>query len=70
MVQRDKNCEFPEIGQGSARRMNLGRIILEGETTEPYVLKDFKGVALFEIVEGQYRIENLEESEDVKEKGA
>ena len=50
--------------------MNIGRIILEGELTEPYVLKDFKGVALFEIVEGQYRIENLEESEDVKEKGA
>ena len=48
--------------------MNLGRIILEGETTEPYVLKDFKGVALFEIVEGQYRIERLDKQENTLSK--
>lgn len=50
--------------------MSIGRIILEGESKDPYVLKDFKGVALFEIVEGQYRIENLEEIVDAKEQGA
>ena len=42
---------------------NVGRIILEGETTEPYVLRDFDGVALFELVDGQYRIERLKDEE-------
>ena len=49
---------------------DVGRIILEGSEVEPYVLRDWRGVALFEIVDGQYRIENLEGSEDVKERGA
>ena len=48
---------------------NVGRIILEGELVEPYVLRNFNGVALFELVDGQYRIENLEEQRDVKDRG-
>lgn len=48
----------------------LGRIILEGSEVEPYVLRDFRGVAIFEVVDGQYRIENLEREEDVQDRGA
>lgn len=47
----------------------LGRIILEGELVEPYVLRNFDGVALFELVDGQYRIENIEGEADVQEQG-
>ena len=50
--------------------MLIGRIILEGMEVEPYILRDFDGVALVEIVDGQYRIEKLEESADVQEQGA
>ena len=49
---------------------SVGRIILEGEPVEPYVLRYFDGVALFELVDGQYRIENLEGDSNVKEQGA
>lgn len=48
----------------------VGRIILEGEITDPYVLRYFNGVALFEVVDGQYRIENIEGEADVQERGA
>ena len=44
--------------------------MLEGEDVEPYVLRDFNGVALFEIVNGQYRIENIQGEADVQDKGA
>ena len=57
-----------KIVQGAFK--NIGRIILEGEEVEPYVLRDFDGVALFEIVDGQYRIEKLKEYANVKEQGA
>ena len=40
---------------------NVGLIVLEGEEVEPYVLKDFDGVALFEIVDGKYRVERLDD---------
>ena len=57
-----------KIVQGAFK--NLGRIILEGEEVEPYVLRDFDGVALFEIVDGQYRIERLKEHANANEQGA
>ena len=47
----------------------LRTIILEGELVEPYVLRNFNGVAIFELVDGKYRIEKLEEFADVKEQG-
>ena len=50
--------------------MMIGRIILEGETAEPYELRNFNGVAIFEIVDGQYRIEKLDEESAVNDKGA
>ena len=45
----------------------IGRIILDGEEIEPYVLFDVDGVVMFEVVDGQYRIEKLAGEEDVKE---
>lgn len=50
-------------------RQPVGRIILEGEDIEPYVLLDFEGVALFEIVDGQYRIKMLAGEYDGKLQG-
>ena len=48
-------------------KLAIGRIILEGAEAEPYVLRDFDGVALFEVVDGQYRIERLQGEANVKE---
>ena len=48
----------------------VGRIILEGEDVEPYVLYDVNHVVMFEIVDGQYRIEKLEGEADVQVEGA
>ena len=50
-------------------RSVLGRIILEGEEVEPYVLYGVDHVVIFEIVDGQYRIEKLEELADVQDRG-
>ena len=47
----------------------MGRIILEGCEVEPYVLYDVDHAVIFEIVDGQYRVEQLKESADVKESG-
>ena len=47
----------------------IGRIILEGEEVEPYVLYDVDHAVIFEIVDGQYRIKQLKESADVQESG-
>ena len=43
----------------------IGRIVLEGCEVEPYVLFDVNNVVMFEIVEGQYRIERLTGEADV-----
>lgn len=51
----------------SAPLIGYGRIILEGSEVEPYVLRDFDGVALFEFVSGQFRIEKLEGEANVQE---
>ena len=51
-------------------KLAIGRIILEGSEVEPYVLRDFDGVALFEIVDGQYRIERLQGEANVQNQGA
>ena len=47
----------------------MGRIILEGEEVEPYVLYDVDHAVIFEIVDGQYRIEKLTGEGNVKESG-
>ena len=47
----------------------MGRIILEGEEVEPYVLYDVDHAVIFEIVEGQYRIEKLTGEGDVQDQG-
>ena len=55
-----------------SRRVNsgmIGRIILEGEEIEPYVLYDVEHAVIFEIVDGQYRIEKLTGEADVQESG-
>ena len=39
----------------------VGRVIFDGDEVNPYILRDFNGVALFELVDGQYRIERLED---------
>ena len=49
--------------------LKTGTIMLDGEEVEPHILRDFRGVAILEIVNGQYRIENLERDEDVQEQG-
>lgn len=48
----------------------VGRIILEGDEVEPYVLFHVDHAVIFEIVDGQYRIEKLAGEADVKESGA
>ena len=53
-----------------AEMKTVGRIILEGEDVEPYVLYDVNNVVMFEIVDGQYRIEKLEGEADVQVEGA
>jgi len=50
--------------------LEIGRVILNGKHEHPYVLRDFNGVALFEIVDGVYRIEKLEGEADVQDAGA
>ena len=47
----------------------MGRIILEGEEVEPYVLYDVDHAVIFEIVDGQYRIEKLTGEGNVQEQG-
>ena len=47
----------------------IGRIILEGEEIEPYVLFHVEHAVIFEIVDGQYRIEKLTGEADVQESG-
>ena len=47
----------------------MGRIILEGEEVEPYVLYDVDHAVIFEIVDGQYRIEKLTGEGDVQDQG-
>lgn len=47
----------------------LGRIILEGKDIEPYILYNVDYAVIFEIVEGQYRIEKLQGEADVKDRG-
>jgi len=49
-------------------KMQIGRIILEGETVEPCKLLDLDGVVLVEIVDGQYRIERLKDEGSTKNK--
>ena len=44
----------------------MGRIILEGEEVEPYVLYDVDHAVMFEIVDGQYRIERLDGEANVQ----
>lgn len=39
----------------------IGRIILEGCEVEPYVLYDVDHAVMFEIVDGQYRIERIQD---------
>ena len=43
----------------------IGRIILEGDEVEPMRLLDIDGAVLVEIVDGQYRIERLQEEQTV-----
>ena len=47
----------------------IGRIILEGDEVEPYVLYDVDHAVMFEIVDGQYRVEKLTGEADVQERG-
>ena len=47
----------------------VGRIILEKDGPFPLQLMDWRGVCMIEIVDGQYRIENLEGDADVKDRG-
>ena len=47
----------------------IGRIILEGDEVDPYVLYDVDHAVMFEIVDGQYRIEKLTGEGDVQEQG-
>ena len=44
----------------------IGRIILEGDEVEPYVLYDVDHAVMFEIVEGQYRIDRLQDEANVQ----
>jgi len=44
-------------------------IRLEGELTGPAPLRYFNGVAFFEIVDGECRIEKLNGDENVQDKG-
>ena len=48
---------------------NVGRIVLEKDDPIPLRIMDWRGVCMIEIVDGQYRIENLEGEGDVKERG-
>ena len=41
--------------------MNIGRIVLEGSEVEPLRLLDLSGACIVEIVDGQYRVERLED---------
>ena len=43
-----------------------GRIILEGEEVEPYVLYDVDHAVIFEIVDGQYRIDRIQGEANVE----
>ena len=47
----------------------IGRILLEGEEVEPYVLFHVEHAVIFEIVDGQYRIEKLTGDANVQERG-
>ena len=47
----------------------IGRIILEGEEVEPYVLYDVDHAVIFEIVDGQYRIERIQGEANANERG-
>ena len=38
---------------------SVGRIIFEGDDTEPLRLLDLDGAVMIEIVDGQYRVELL-----------
>ena len=49
--------------------MEIGRILLDGEWVDPYVLYDVEHAVIFEIVDGQYRIEKLTGEADVQESG-
>ena len=44
-------------------------LILDGEIVEPEILFDCNHVVFFEIVDGDYILEKLEEKVDVKEQG-
>ena len=47
----------------------IGRIILEGEEVEPYVLFHVEHAVIFEIVDGQYRIERIQGEANANERG-